>query len=198
MSKINFSRISIIILITLTSCYFSKAPDNYLPKIDKLSTNTFGGWLIVDYADDSLNIVQISQSDRNNRANFINRIDGEFLSYEKDSVYILIFGDYIKAIHRDNINKVILELDKKNLWTYFIWGTLGTLSTISHGYYSIITAPLWIITSTGSAIFESKRDLIKSNNPDIFFWVENKKFSRFPQGLPRGIDLKKITNDLIK
>jgi hypothetical protein len=63
-----------------------------------------------------------------------------------------------------------------------VWTVLGTLSTLSHGYYLIITGPIWLLfgipvsaANTNSVAVEVKADE---------FHRSLYQFARFPQGPP--------------
>jgi hypothetical protein len=64
------------------------------------------------------------------------------------------------------------------------WGVLGTLSTISHGFWLVFSAPVWILTSTITGVAHSRtaRERYIPGN-----WQALAKWARFPQGLPYGL-----------
>jgi len=57
---------------------------------------------------------------------------------------------------------------------------VGSLSTISHGYYLIFSMPVWLGTGIGSAVSLANRDDIKIDHASPLLY----QFARFPQGLP--------------
>jgi len=57
------------------------------------------------------------------------------------------------------------------------------LATASHGLILILSAPVWIITSTVAAADASRVPRIMSTSPTAL-----NVFARFPQGLPPGIN----------
>lgn len=59
---------------------------------------------------------------------------------------------------------------------------LGTLSTLSHGYYIAFSAPVWIGTGLGASFSLGRADDFKIDHPSPLLY----QFARFPQGLPPG------------
>lgn len=66
------------------------------------------------------------------------------------------------------------------------WGLLGTLSTISHGFFLIFTAPIWLVTTIGSSSSHSRsaHERYVDDRGDL---SEIAKWARFPQGMPLGV-----------
>jgi hypothetical protein len=80
-----------------------------------------------------------------------------------------------------------LELHLQNATGFTVWSVAGgLLSPYINGYYALFTFPAWLIS--GINVSSSA-----ANQPHIIHFPatgldEFKKFSRFPQGLPAGID----------
>ena len=70
---------------------------------------------------------------------------------------------------------------------------LGTLSTVSHGFFLVFSAPVWIITST--VIWNNQTKTAVERYPDDFEWITldaMRVYARFPQGLPENLDRTKL------
>jgi hypothetical protein len=69
------------------------------------------------------------------------------------------------------------------------WGLVGSLSTASHGFLLILTLPLWLL-ATGIVSGAETRHVIVSYPeaplPELAAWA------RFPQGIPPGIDDRRL------
>ncbi|NWG27091.1 MAG: hypothetical protein HXY48_01010 [Ignavibacteriaceae bacterium] len=176
-NKIIFTIASIWYLL-FTGCVASYAPDNWLPDTQDVPQNVYGGWITVITEPGSLNQDEQWM-----------QYSGEFISYDESKIYLLY--DSLYQIPKSKISISTLELDQKNATTYGLWVFLGTISTLSHGYYASITAPLWLLFGIPSAVGESARDRYESEYPDDAYWESIKKFSRFPQGVS-DIDLSSI------
>lgn len=66
---------------------------------------------------------------------------------------------------------------------------LGTLSTISNGWFLFLTAPMWVVGGSLAAASQSRHPIIRALPPR---WMELRRFARFPQGLPPGIDFREL------
>ena len=99
--------------------------------------------------------------------------------------------DTLYQLPKRKISNSILELDAKNSTTYGLWVFGGSVSTISHGYYAVITLPLWLMFGIPSAVGESVRDRYETEEPTEEYWDSIQMFARFPQGI-NDIDLSAI------
>jgi hypothetical protein len=168
----NELRFIISFFLLLNSCGTVKAPHGSVPKRNALMTDAFGGWI-------ELRLISPE-----------NFIAGEFIAIRDDSLYILTGGEIQKyAIPNVSSARVVLfktESDSYGIWTFF-----GSLLTLSNGGFAVITLPSTLISGISTTVVEAKRINFldyPSNNFD-----ELKKFARFPQGMPEGIN----TTDLI-
>ena len=65
----------------------------------------------------------------------------------------------------------------------------GALSTASHGVGLIISFPVWILIGSISTATQSYTPIQKF---PVKSWDELIKYARFPQGLPRVLELGKL------
>lgn len=69
------------------------------------------------------------------------------------------------------------------------FNVVGTLSTLSHGYWLVFTAPLlWMIPGTVMARAQSKQGQESNDRPDPVSLAALAMYARFPAGLPPGFD----------
>jgi len=181
-NKIIFSILSISYIL-VTGCAASYAPDDWLPDTDDVPQNIYGGWITVITEPDSLSPEEKWM-----------QYSGEFISYDESNIYLLY--DSLYQIPKSKIRNSTLELDQKNATAYGVWVFLGTVSTISNGYYSAITAPLWLAAGIPSAVGESARDRHEEDEPTQEYWDSINMFARFPQGIS-DIDLSSIKSVFI-
>lgn len=155
------------LLILFSGCFTSNAPKYWLPRIDQVQQNALGAWIELRERDPMRD----------------QQIEGEFLSVENNSVYVLTMSG-MRAIYIPSIDDA-----KIFLWDYHsgnaIWTLLGTLSTLTHGFWLLITAPVWIITGSIVSINESRAPTYSYPQ---YHWDELKQYARFPQGLPKQLD----------
>jgi hypothetical protein len=92
----------------------------------------------------------------------------------------------VEEIAKSQIDSARLIMYNTHALDYALWTTLGSVSTLSNGFYLAFTLPLWLLTgipvSTGEARRQNYIDYPASG------WAEMGKFARFPQGMPAGIN----------
>jgi hypothetical protein len=155
----------------LFSCATLRSPRGWLPDVQKLQSQAYGCWIMVDSLSDGLAM----------------SISGELIAATSDSLFVLKENG-ISEIPLSVIREANLEIFKEKR-VAGMWATLGTLSTLSHGFWLIASGPVWIIAGISSAVGESRAGLVQFEGPpprDI------RKYARFPQGLPEGIDVRKL------
>jgi hypothetical protein len=155
----------------MISCIATPGPKGWLPSPNEVLSDAFGAWMIVEYSSGSGDKTE----------------EGEFIAVEKNKVYLLT---------RTGLEEIpIPELQHVTFATYKeermvgVWALLGLLSTVSHGYYAAASAPIWLIGGILNASAESTSGVTKS---DTIVWDEIRKYARFPQGIPLGVDLRQL------
>ena len=166
-NKIHKIFISLLTLF-IFSCASTNAPRGWLASPTEMQTETYGGWL-------QLNIKTQAQ------------LVGELIAISKDSIYIVNESFY--AIAQSDIKSARMVIYESNSVDMGGLVALGTLSTISNGFYLILTAPMWII---GGSIASGKRSfepIVDYPKQELSHFTP---YARFPQGLPKGIDRSQI------
>jgi len=163
------------ILVLFSGCAITHAPSGWLSDSHELQYEAFGGWLQVHYSkNDSL-----KQSTM-----------GELIALSSDSLYVLGRNENLHVIAVADVTHARLVEYKSHHGELGGWIALGTLSTVSHGWYLILTAPLlWIFAGTLAASSRSYDPII--DYPRYSF-NEFKAYARFPQGLPKNLDRHKL------
>ena len=62
---------------------------------------------------------------------------------------------------------------------------LGTLSTFSHGFIAVISAPIWIVSGSAAAAIQSRKPILDYPKTTIDQFTI---YARFPQGLPTNLN----------
>jgi hypothetical protein len=107
---------------------------------------------------------------------------GELLAVDDTSVYLLTGPKRTLAIPRRVVQKVTVSLLASTAVGAGLWTAAGTVSTVSHGYYLVFTAPLWLATGIPSSIAAASHETYaEAANHDLGRMYQ---FARFPQGLP--------------
>jgi hypothetical protein len=160
-----------LIIAWMGSCAAAPGPEGWLPSPKEALSDAFGAWMIVEYSSES----------------GIKTAEGEFIAVEKNTVYLLT-GISLEEIPILKVQHVTFATYKETrivgAWTF-----LGFLSTISHGYFAAASAPIWLFTGIYNASAESTGGITDS---DFVVWDEIRKYARFPQGIPQGVDLRQL------
>ena len=160
--------------LLLSGCASTTAPRGWLPSNSQTQSQTFGSWIQVHYNSDS------------DKDQFI---DGELIALDTDTLYILT-DQRFQSIAKPDITKARLVSYDSKAGSMGGLVFLGTLSTLSHGAFLILTAPfLWMIGGGATAASQSLKPII--DYPDRSL-EDFQHYARFPQGLPRGISLAKL------
>jgi hypothetical protein len=149
-------------------CASRLAPKDWLPLAVDAQSDAHGGWISLEVKGPSATTVH----------------QGELLAVSADSIFVLedstCFGVPTAQVAEATLMGYDSDKGKLGLWTF-----AGTLSTASHGWGLILSAPVWLITGiTGTAV-QSHAPQMKLRSSS---WARARAYARFPQGLPDGLD----------
>lgn len=149
-----------------SGCASTGAPRDWLPNAELAGIWTNGGWATLRQAGETQNV------------------EGELIALQADTVFVLTTdglravpigdGDYLRVAGYDSEWGGIAG-----------WTVTGTLSTATHGFYLVLTAPLWILVGTSSAAVASWAPIMRYPACDL---EELAAYARFPQGMPPDLD----------
>jgi hypothetical protein len=162
------NKISILLCLLMLaySCKGVRAPSESVPKRKAIVTDAFGGWIILNPGRPAA-------------------LMGEFISHNEESVFIMT-NVRLEEIAKTQIDSARLIMYNTQALEYGLWTTLGSVSTLSNGFFLTFTFPLWLLTGIPVTTGESRRqNYLDYPETD---WAEMGKFARFPQGMPEGIN----------
>lgn len=166
--------LALVGLLAASACHFPMAPRRWLPPADASVREAFGGWADVMWRPDT--------GSRRTRI----RTSGELIAAHDDTLYILrVTGELAALPLAFVLDGSITSYDARTS-TMIAWGTLGTLATASHGIVLLLTAPVWIISSSvaASSVSRAARVVIRRGLAERL-----RPYARFPQGIPAGVDV---------
>lgn len=171
MCRANAATAVILVLLSL-GCSSAPTPDGYLEHPDDVAGSPYGGWIQIlpeqEHASDTV---------------------GELIAVDNDSLYVLT----IIGLHRVAVDDV---RDAKLYWfapdseLMGLWMAMGTLSTISHGYFLSLTAPAWLLI--GGASVHANEQGGRIRYPSAHSLRELSMYARFPQGMPSNLDRERL------
>lgn len=158
---------AVVIAAVTTACVSN--PDPRRPTLVKMQTEGVGAWIVAT-----------------SHQGFI--VEGELISATSEYIHILRVGQPGAALvfmpTRDVANAKVYKYESEGGLGWM--GVLGTLSTISHGFILILSAPVWILSTAIAVGAETSH--IELDYPDDDALVDLANWARFPQGIPPNVD----------
>lgn len=164
-------------------CTGLPAPGGWLPTAEENQTSAFGGW------------VEVWTTTRG-------KLAGELLAVSEDTIY-LNDRDGVVAFPTRNVRRARVTGYDPRAGDLQRAVLLGTLSTLSHGLVSILSAPAWLLIGlpvAHSAVTGAQVDVSPAQpaTPRVrgappapeasHDWQRLRPWARFPQGMPEGLD----------
>lgn len=111
-----------------------------------------------------------------------NRYHGEAIACDERRIYVRLNvaddeGEPYIAVDWRDVAEVDVALPGTG-WAYGVWTALGTVSTISHGYFGAFTHGLWLSVGIPASVAGSNPSIAAADCRAI------RPYLRFPQGLP--------------
>jgi hypothetical protein len=110
-------------------------------------------------------------------------IAGELIAVDLGAVRVL-GPTGLLSVEQTDIESARLYAWDSQIGNPLVWGGFGTVSTISHGFFLVISAPVWVITTVVTAAIVSRGPVV--SYPDDG-WAKLAIWARFPQGTPPGV-----------
>jgi hypothetical protein len=120
----------------------------------------------------------------------VDKISGEFIGLSEENVYVEVikFGKKLYAVPRDEVKKARIVVFYPNGIGYLgLWTLLGVLSTLSHGWGLILSAPIWLLFGIPSMIGRSYEPVFSYSKKEL---DKMSIYARYPQGVPMEIRQK--------
>jgi hypothetical protein len=162
-------KIKIFLLGLFVAIGSSCSSPNYLPTSKTIDVNVHGSFIKV--------------FNRNGP-----NISGELIAIDTSEIVVLqAKTKKCVAVPISDVKKFKLRYakPKKYWWTIPVY----TFSTISHGFWLVISAPINIIVTT--SVSANGNNAYRYSNKHITY-EELQMFARFPQGIPENIDMDYI------
>ncbi len=160
-----------IALLMLAGCAASIAPAHWLPSALEAPQDGFGSWATVTL---SIGPDEFSE--------------GELIATTPDTLFLLGY-EKMESYGYNEVAKVHLQSYAANYTGLTGWTVLGSVSTISHGFIALISAPVWIITGTVAASLQSRAPHKTVAGSD---WKQLQPYCRFPGGIPTSLNRSEI------
>jgi hypothetical protein len=121
-------------------------------------------------------------------------IEGELIAIELPRIWILGEKGIRTVADASAITMAELILYKNNAGSIGLWSALGLLSSLTHGFFAVISGPICLVGGISISSYESADGWLTFPRRNTFGnlaidWAEIAKFARFPQGLPKDLDV---------
>ena len=172
----------ILIILMIRCAAPAGVPSNYLVNPKEISSMTTGNWIRVE---SNIKLTSVAPS----------QIFGELITVKTDTFYILTQTSLLE-IPKDKIVSATLYLFKNQSGKYMMATGIGLLPNII-GAISL-GEPAFLALGIPFAIVGTLTAIIENQSSELRFPKKAKlnefvKFSRFPEGIPPGIELDKLT-----
>lgn len=152
----------------VAGCASRLAPKGWLPIAVDAQSEAHGGWIALRLSGPSPMAVH----------------QGELLAVSADSIFVLEDSTCLGVPAARVADATLMGYDSnKGMLGFWTFG--GTLSTASHGWGLIISAPVWLITGITATASQSHAPQMKFKSAS---WARARAYARFPQGFPAGLD----------
>ena len=117
-------------------------------------------------------------------------LEGELIALENDVIIILPKNkNTCEIIELKNVRYFLIQYasSKNNAWLLTI--PLSIVTPFIHGYYSVISFPVNLISTISLASSKDAQYKLRSKK---YSHKDLKMYARFPQGIPKNIDISTI------
>ena len=156
--------------LTVTGCFHTSAPKGWLPTAEEAQRDAYGGWIKLDFSMGAEK----------------NTVHGELIAAAPDSLHVLT-ADSLVVVPTSSVTAGTLTAFDSQYGALRLWTILGAVSTVSHGFVLVLTAPIWAIAGSTATASSSKAPRVESTDPALL-----RMYARFPQGLPPGLDVRSL------
>ena len=161
---------TVCVVVIVSGCFRTTAPKGWLPTAEKAQQDAYGGWIKLDFTTGVTP----------------NTVHGELIAATSDSVHVLSSDSLVVVPTASVIAGTLTAYDAQHgalRW----WTVLGGLSTLSHGFGLVLSAPVWAVAGSMATASGSKAPRVESTDPTLL-----RMYARFPQGLPPGLDVRSL------
>lgn len=184
-----------LLLGGLPGCAASRAPYGWSDLPMNVGASVYGAWIDVDTCvggalpSRSLGRDEFGYPIRPFRLGVCRNLAGELLAAARDTLWILGANRVYLVPLRKVATGRLTRFDAGGAGGISAWTALGCVSTVSNGYYLVLTLPFWIVAgvvASNSRTHEAELPLPGTPLPRLSSWA------RYPQGLPPGLDPNRV------
>ena len=159
------------LVLGFAACTSNPAPKGWLAPAPEAVSDPFGAWVRIELAP----------------AGNQTPLGGELIAVAVDSVFVLTPDARFHAIAQADVTWARVAHYDSQFGQLGTWTMLGSVTTLSHGWFLSLSLPVWTIwgsLTTGAQSRAPLEDVREGKNS----WEAVGKYARFPQGLPPDVD----------
>ena len=156
-------------VLFLSGCATNWVPDRWLASPEQSQVQGYGGWVTVTF----------------NAPPKRPPVGGELISVASDQLIILTPSGAVD-VSKDGTKRVVVDGYEQDVRPVRRAWLIGSLPSISHGYFAAITVGLW--SAAAQAALREAYSYARVTYP-AQPWPDLRRYARFPQGLPTGLDV---------
>jgi hypothetical protein len=159
---------SLFVFCLLVGCASSRAPERWLPSAEEAQRDVYGSWIEISYET----------------GGDLYRDGGEFIAIDSQYLYYANESE-LQMVPLSAISKAKIVVYRSESGQLAGWTVAGSISTVSHGFFLILSLPVWIISGsafTAACSFEPVIDIEPGD------WDRVRIYARYPTGLPEDFD----------
>jgi hypothetical protein len=181
--RISYIALFLLALAAFSSCQKLIMPAGYLPKASMAGTKITGSWALVKY-------------NWNEAVTADSLLEGELLAIQEDTVFLLTTSA-VKAMPVKSIRLIWVYNFKRPVtfgtsFLFFIPNLLGTLIHMDYFPAFLQIGVPFAVTSMSLLLVDYNTGNSVMRYPRKYTLKELSAFSRYPAGLPPGIDRTKL------
>jgi hypothetical protein len=158
--------------ILIAGCATNWVPDRWLASPEQSQVQGYGGWATVTFDSNP------------KRAT----IGGELISVAPDQLMILMPSGVIE-VSKTGTKRVVVDGYEQDVRPVRRGWLIGSLASITHGYLAPVTVGLW--SGAAQAALREAYSYARVTYPGQR-WQDLRRYARFPQGLPAGLDVRAL------
>jgi hypothetical protein len=165
---------ALVVAVTcVPGCASNPVPREWRPSAAAAQQSSRGGWIRIEAVDAS-----------GKKSTGGPLVEGELIAIDETAFHVLSTAG-LRSVPRTPGHWITLVGYGNRAGALAGWSVVGGISTLSHGRYLLLTAPMWAITGIAAALAEKRAGI----------WHDDdlaRRFARFPQGVPPGFDPKTL------
>jgi hypothetical protein len=168
-----FALMLVAVAACLTGCAGNRVPREWRLPASAAQRSSHGGWIRIETVD--------APGTKSRRGPLV---EGELIAIDQTAFHVLTTAG-LRSVPRASARRFTVVGFGNEGGALTGWSVAGGISTLSHGWFLVFTAPMWAVVGVIATRSEKHAGV----------WHDEafaRRFARFPQGLPPNLDPKAL------